>query len=494
MLSPKIILSSIALTISTSLAAQEIKIASGERWYGIESNTLVEIDSQNTQGDPQFLISNKGRYIHSQEPFEATIGSNKITLSNQVKVQNGGKTLREAFLYCYHRNFRDHKTQIATQLYTAPIYDLRGSREYLSIDGDLVSVAEGIINENWPVGTILLGDDWQTSLGSYTLDSEYYVDMKAQIQTLHDKGFKVILSVTPYISASGRIFNTYKNKQLLIEDSNTGSAKIIALDGYGHAAIYDIDAEGAKENLIENIKNLVENYNIDGIFTDGSMASMLMNHDQEEDFIETWNSLCDIIPLELNIKASQAEHYTPSISTYSYNKISDNNNFLSDYLSQKFMFTPFNSQALHCGEGLADLSLAAKYLQHTALMPMCLVPFLPYQIQDAKLKADCKSIIDIRTKLSSYILASIEESLLTGEPIMRSLEYMFPRQGFFDCLDQYMLGNRYMIVPASKDSKSRTVRLPKGTWYSSSGERIKGPVVRKIDIKDSEILYFSNEK
>ena len=38
-------------------------------------------------------------------------------------------------------------------------------------------------------------------------------------------------------------------------------------------------------------------------------------------------------------------------------------------------------------------------------------------------------------------------SAKTGEPIIRHMEYAFPHQGFVDCKDQFMLGDRYLVAP-----------------------------------------------
>lgn len=495
MLSIKRTILTLALTLTAALAsAFDIKIASGERWYGIDQNKTVTIDSKNTIGNPSFLISNKGRYIYSDQPFDATITDKAVTLSREVKVATGGKSLREAYLYCFHRNFREQQPSIEKSLYSSIIYDLRGSKEYLGVNGDLVSCVDKIIAEGWPKGIILLGDDWQTSLGSYAVDEQYYTNLSEQIQKIKEKGFKIIVSITPYVSASGRMFNNYKNQGLLVTDPQSGEPIIIETKGYGYAAIFDITASGAIQIAKNHLAKNKANYGFDGIFTDCGIAADPSINPKHQEFKNLWNALCDNTSMPLNIKSYNAGHYTPSITTYKYQALSNAENFLTDYLSKGFMYMPFNAVAIHCGNGLDNQSQISRYLQSTGLSPMCMVPFLPYAIEDNTIKANAKSIVDMREKLSSYILESLEESLVTGEPLIRSLEYMYPRQGFYDCYDQYMLGTRYLVVPPKGDSNTRTVRFPKGHWYGPNGEHIKGPVVKSITIKDSQMLYFSNQK
>ena len=46
-----------------------------------------------------------------------------------------------------------------------------------------------------------------------------------------------------------------------------------------------------------------------------------------------------------------------------------------------------------------------------------------------------------------YILEQARHSAQTGEPIVRAMDYMFPGEGFEECNDQYMLGDKYLVVP-----------------------------------------------
>lgn len=482
-----------SLLVATA-SAQQIRITSGERWYGIDSDTLTTIDSQNTMGGASFLISNKGRYLYSKEPFKATIGSQTITLDKDVRAQNGGKSLREAYLYCFHRNFYAEGATIATELYSQPIYDMRGRSQYLRLNGDIASIADDILAAGWPTGIILLGDEWQTLLGSYTLDAQYYKQLREQVESLHSKGFKVIISLTPYVSASGRTFNSYSANNLLLLDPATDRPLIVRSQGIGMAAVYNINAPGAKENMTQRINALLSQCSFDGIFTDSGLAADGSLNPEAESLISNWNALCELAPLELNIKSSHAGHYEPSISTYTYDQIISGNDYLTNYLTKGFMFMPFNAEALSGGRGLNDISYAAKYLQYISHKAMFMVPFLPSELTDLAAREQCTSIIKMRAELNSYILECIEESLLTGEPLLRSLEYMFPRQGFYDCLDQYMLGSRYLVVPPKDEQSTRTVRFPRGNWYSPSGEQIKGPVVRSVTAEEGSTIYYSNQR
>lgn len=492
MLSKKIIAITFALFTCCSVAlANEIKIANSEYWYGIEQGQTLTIDSKNRAGEPSFLISNKGRYIYSTEPFDATLTPKSIIINREgVKVEDGGKSLRDAYLLCCHRNFAPQNQTIATELYTEPIYDLRGQREYNSMGGDLVGAVERLVELGWPKGIILLGDEWQTLPGSYELDREYYKELGAQIGRVQDSGFKVIISITPYVAASGRYYSYAAQNGMLLMGSD-GKPTVVATDHHGYAALYDPSSEQVMEMLLERVASLVEECGVDGIFTDCGEAARGSINSEEDIFIKAWNGICDKVVRPLNIRSNHADHYTPSITTFKQEDVIDSSRFLYDYLKHGFMYMPFNNQALVCGSMLDSESDLMLYLQNTSLTAMCLIPMLPQNIEDKAVLEACKRMVDQRLNLSSYILQSINQALLTGEPLLRSLEYIYPRQGFYDCYDQYMLGDDYMVVPVSSGETARTVRFPRGTWHSASGLTIKGPVVKSINIVDGEALYFS---
>ena len=59
------------------------------------------------------------------------------------------------------------------------------------------------------------------------------------------------------------------------------------------------------------------------------------------------------------------------------------------------------------------------------------------------------------------ILALARGSARTGEPIVRSLEYAFPHQGYERVNDEFLLGDRMLVAPVvEKDARHRMVNLP----------------------------------
>lgn len=58
---------------------------------------------------------------------------------------------------------------------------------------------------------------------------------------------------------------------------------------------------------------------------------------------------------------------------------------------------------------------------------------------------------------------------MTGEPIVRYMEYVFPNQGFAHVIDQFMLGDDILVAPVvTKGTRTREVILPEGRWREAA--------------------------
>ena len=96
-------------------------------------------------------------------------------------------------------------------------------------------------------------------------------------------------------------------------------------------------------------------------------------------------------------------------------------------------------------------------------------------------------------KFTPLILKLIKQSAQSGEPIIKSMEYVFPNQGFAETNDQYMLGDSIMVAPMVYKSTVRVVKFPKfskGKWKAASGKIYNGGTVVTIDVPLDMLPYF----
>ena len=97
-----------------------------------------------------------------------------------------------------------------------------------------------------------------------------------------------------------------------------------------------------------------------------------------------------------------------------------------------------------------DQELVVRSTQIHALMPMMQFSMAPWRILDRKHFLAVLDAIQLRNKFKDLILDLARNAAVSGEPIVRSMEYVFPFNGFANINDQFMLGDDILIAPHLK--------------------------------------------
>jgi alpha-glucosidase (family GH31 glycosyl hydrolase) len=141
-----------------------------------------------------------------------------------------------------------------------------------------------------------------------------------------------------------------------------------------------------------------------------------------------------------------------------------------------------------------DQELIVRYAQSQALMPMMQFSVAPWRVLDnVHLKA-IKIALTVRNKFVSYILSLSKEASISGEPIIRPLEYVFPWQGYSEEKKMFMLGDKVLVAPVmEKGIDNITIQLPRvksGNWKSDDGKIYKSGEKINIAITLNRLPYF----
>lgn len=137
-----------------------------------------------------------------------------------------------------------------------------------------------------------------------------------------------------------------------------------------------------------------------------------------------------------------------------------------------------------------DQRLIVRSAQIHAMMPMMQFSVAPWRVLDPENLEIVKKAVDLHLQFGEYIMKYAAVASVTGEPIVRHMEYAFPGQGFYGCRDQYMLGEDYLVAPVTDDSDSRTVKLPEGIWIDDLGQEYIGGREYEIAVPLDRIPYF----
>ena len=138
-----------------------------------------------------------------------------------------------------------------------------------------------------------------------------------------------------------------------------------------------------------------------------------------------------------------------------------------------------------------DQELVVRSTQVHTLMPMMQFSVAPWRILDKKHFKAVKDAVNLRNLFKETILMLAKKASITGEPIVRSMEYVFPHEGYVQIKDQFMVGNNILVAPyLSKGEGYREVIIPKGKWKSDLGKVYKGGKSITIDVPLNRLPYF----
>jgi alpha-glucosidase len=144
-------------------------------------------------------------------------------------------------------------------------------------------------------------------------------------------------------------------------------------------------------------------------------------------------------------------------------------------------------------QGKMDQELIVRSCEIHALMPMMQFSVAPWRVLDAEHLAICLKYARLHEELGPYLVEQAKIGAQTGEPIVRSMEYAFPGQGFETCIDQYMLGDRYLVAPMMTPGTSRSVQLPKGRWVDENGKVYKGGKTYELEVPIDRVPRFTRK-
>lgn len=124
------------------------------------------------------------------------------------------------------------------------------------------------------IGHVLINEFWQNEIGDYKVDEERFKDLQEKVNILHRRGFKVVLTIQPFIGTESPNFADAVEKKILIYE-RLSERSIPALTRYKSAVsagVLDVTNSKAIPWLLEKLKKIIDDYKIDSFFIDFGTA------------------------------------------------------------------------------------------------------------------------------------------------------------------------------------------------------------------------------
>ena len=508
------------------LSAQTVTIKDGEKWYGGAVNDAhmmpfkegysVDMygDTRGNQAVP-LLISNKGRFIWSEEPFKFAIQNNNILLSNthsEIIIDSAGKNMREAYTIASKRFFPSKNKLPDTLLLSQPQYNTWIELVYNQNQKDILKYARAIVDNGFPPGVLMIDDNWADYYGRFDFRSDRFSNATAMVDTLHSLGFKVMLWICPFVSPDTETYRELRAKKFLLLENdgkggtweNTRTPAVISWWN-GSSSVFDFTNPAAMEWFRDRLDYMVKTYHLDGFKFDAGDAeyypgnSISFKKVTPNEHSRLWGDLGLSYPLN-EYRAMWKMGGEPLVQrlrdkSHSWEDLRKLIPHLTTAGILGYQFTcpdmigggAFGS---FIGKDKLDEMLVVRSAQCSALMPMMQFSAAPWRVLSEENLRAVKKAVDTRAKYAPYIMELAKAAAATGQPIARSMEYEFPNQGFAETQGQFMLGTKYLVAPVLSTDGQKTIDLPKGRWKDDQGAIYKGPQQIKTIVASDRLPIY----
>ncbi len=504
------------------------KLLPNEYWWG----GATRLGSKMPYGDGYFkitagnhgerfaplLISSKGRFIWCDGSYKHIVFTNgTVTVEAQddamIRMGRAGKTLRDAYLYTSKTYFPFNGKLPGLAFFTAPQFNTWCELTFDETQENILRYAHAIVDNGFKPGVLMIDGGWQEVYGTWRFHTGRFQDPKKMMDELHALGFKVLLWTCPYMSPDSYAFRKLwmkdKSKYFIMDEKT----KDVAIGRWwaGRSAMLDLTSPDGFNYYLNALKFLQDEYGVDGFkfdagdtghYTPPSNTSFKWHG--KESFYDMIGKYQDIgLHFEYSEYRATWKHgglpLMQRVGDLPMTWEGTGKMPIPLMIANGLMGYPYTSADM-IGGGLIvgiratpdtiNQEMFVRSAQIQALSPMMQFSLAPWRVLDAKHFKIVKDCVALREKMLPRIMQLAHESAQTGEPILRSMEYVFPGNGYEKVVDQFMLGNDVMVAPQVSQGTLRTVLIPPGTWKDDLGEVVTGPKKLTINVPLERLPYY----
>jgi alpha-glucosidase (family GH31 glycosyl hydrolase) len=468
---------------------------------------------QNNYGNQvqPLMLSNAGEVIWSEKPYRINFTADKLTVKADSAVfqyQRPGQTLKAAYMFASKTYFPPSGKLPDKLLFTNPQYNTWIELMYDQNQQDILAYARNISANGLPPGVLMIDDNWQEDYGKWNFHQGRFTDPKMMTDSLHSMGFKVMLWVCPFVSPDCDVYRDLESRKFFVTDK-TGNPAIVRWWN-GASALLDLTNPETAKWFKAQLDKLIADYGVDGFKFDAGdfeyyagVNSFRPNAGPTE-HSEAYGKIALDYPLN-EYRAMWkmggqplAERLRDKAHGFEALQI-----LIPDMLTAGLMGYYFSCPDMIGGgeftsflnENLLDQESIVRSAQCHALMPMMQFSVAPWRVLDSVHFGAVKKAVRLRERYKDYILELATSASATGEPMMKSMEFNYPNQGYAHIIDQFLLGDNLIVAPVLiKGAVARKVVLPEGRWKSFDGQLFRGPKTVEVKVRLDDLPWFEKVK
>ncbi len=509
-------------SIVTPRFISEFSILDGERWwgggggdgqnqpYGVGNSPRVDLRQHGNTSSPM-LVSSRGRYVWSEKPFGYEFRGGRLILDSDVEeiapVQ-AGASLRDAYLAVAKAHMRFEGKTPPDIFFSLPQWNnwieiaLHGMDQKAADD----YTAE-LAKSGFPCGVYMMDGGWFSHQGSYEFYEKDFPDPKGLFDRINAQGWIPLIWTAHFVSPDSREYKRFRYHPLfhgldiLAYRKKPGSKDAAVVRWWsGISAIYDLTKPEANAFFVKTLKDFAAKYGIAGYKFDAGDPKMFI---EDCRFADETAEPVDYTRLYAELAAREFPYHEIRVSwkcgglplvtrlgdrAHAWSGPSGQDTIIPQIIAAGLLGCPY-SLADMVGGGLEgtffdreiDETLFVRSAALQSLMPMMQFSPAPWRHLSANGVELCRKFADLHIAFAPYILEMARHASVTGEPIVRAMEYEFPNQGFARSMQQFMLGDKWLIAPVITPDNAKTVELPAGTWRDDLGAVHQGPATLRLE-------------
>ena len=365
------------------------------------------------------------------------------------------------------------------------------------------------MGNGFPKGIIMIDDNWQKNYGEWEFSCERFDDPRGMMDLLHTLGFKVMLWVCPFVASATPTYRELMwSKKLMFATAEKKQPAIVRWWN-GQSAIIDLSNPEGMAWYKAQLQHLIDEYGVDGFKLDAGDAFFYKGIYGQDDISQNAHAeLHTSVGLDFEFNEYRAswkmggQPLVQRLRDKGHNW-EDLGALIPDMIALGLIGHPYSCPDM-IGGGLVesfwdnpdmDEELVVRSTQVSTLMPMMQFSVAPWRILGPDNLAICRDMAQLHYNLGDEILALARQSAQTGEPMIRSLEYVFPGMGYAVIRDQFLLGNDILVAPVTgKGQREREVFFPNGKWQGDDGSMVKGPTKKTIQVPLERLPWYRRVK
>lgn len=438
------------------------------------------------------LITDGGRVIYSPKPFSYTFTEDSVLLEGEaVRCAQCGDSLKSACLGVRELLCAENRNGIPPrEMFEKPQYNTWIEMEWDCSQEKVLRYAREILEHGYPAGVLMIDDCWCRAYGDWDFDAARFPSPKEMVDTLHGMGFCVMLWCCPFVSPDTAVFRELERAGVLVKTA--GGETAISHWWNGYSAVLDLSDPGAVAWFHAQAERLMRDYGIDGfkmdaadpeyypdgfVFSDGSERSFQAKAWAEAGTKYPFNELragfnAGWLPVANRLRDKNHSWTNEGLNTLVPDGIAMGlcgYQYLCPDMIGGGMVPDFHR------EGFAfDGELFVRYCQVAAMFPMMQFSRAPWKVLGEAEQKLCLAAVKLHEAFGEYILKTAQECALSGEPMLRCLEYAYPHRGYGGITDEFLLGESVLVAPQLKKGETlRRVVIPEGEWKDRKGRILR---------------------